>query len=136
MASNLMNQGPKCFLVDPKLVTFRIYPNGAGVPTFDSEGGIASVVLSATGKFLVTFSDSYFKVAGAYVQYQDPGDAVDMYAQLGLFANVQHGPSFIGTKGQPVTAEIRLKTGATNTNVAANAQACIFGWVLFEDTER
>lgn len=136
MASNLMNQGPKCFLVDPKLVTLRIYPNGASAPTFDSDGGVASVVLSATGKFLVTLNDSYWKVAKATAQYQDSGDAVDLYAQIGDFANVQHGPSFIGTRGQPVTFVVKLKTGATNTNAAAAAQTCIFVEVLFEDTER
>lgn len=136
MASNVMSQGPKCFLIDPKLVTLRIYPNGAGVPTFDHEGGVASVVLSATGKFLVTLNDSYFKLVKATAQYQDAGDAVDLYAQIGEFANIQHGPSFIGTKGQPVTFVVKLKTGATNTNAAAAAQTCILVDVLFEDVER
>jgi hypothetical protein len=136
MASNIMNHGAKSFWVDPKKVSLRIYPNGAGVPTFDSDGGVASVVLSATGKYLVTLNDSYFKVVEAIAQYQCAGDAVDLYAQLGDFANVQHGPSFIGTKGQPVTFVVKTKTGGANTDSAAAAQTCIFVAVTFEDVER
>lgn len=136
MASNIMNRGAQSFLLEGKSVLLRIYPNGAGVPTFDHDGGVASVVLSATGKYLVTLNDSYFKVVKAMAQYQCAGDAVDLYAQLGDFANVQHGPSFIGTKGQPVTFVVKTKTGATNTDSAAAAQTCIFVEVVFEDTDR
>lgn len=136
MASNIMNHGARSFWTDPKKVSLRIYPNGAGVPTFDSDGGVASVTLAATGKFLVTLNDSYFKVVEAIATYQDSADNVDLYAQLGDFANIQHGPSFIGTKGQPVTFVVKLKTGTANTNVTAGNQVCIFVSVTFEDTDR
>lgn len=139
MASPILNHGPKGSMVDPKEVTLRIYPNGAGAPTFEADGGasvVASVTLAATGKFLVTLTESYFKVVRAFAQYQDSADNVDLYAQLGDFANVQHGPNFIGTKGQPVTFVVKLKTGTANTNVAAGNQVCIFVSVVFEDVER
>lgn len=136
MASNILNKGPQGFALDPKEITLRIFPNGAGVPTFDHEGGVASVVLAATGKYLVTLTDSYFKVIKALAQTQDPGDAVDMVAQVGDFANVFHNGAFIGTRGQPVTFVVKDKTGATNTNRAAGAQVCIFVSVTFEDVDR
>jgi hypothetical protein len=136
MASNIMNKGAQSFLIDGKSVTLRIYPNGAGVPTFDHEGGVASVVLSATGKYLVTLTDSYYKVVKAFAQYQCSGDAVDLYAQLGDFANCNHNGVTVGTVGLPVTFVVKGKTGATNTDAAAATQTCIFVEVVFEDIAR
>lgn len=128
-----MRGGAKGFALDPKKVTLRIFPNDTGAPTYDAEGGVASVARSAAGKFLVTLNDGYYKVIGARLAMQSAADNLDMYAQLGEFNNVYHNGAQRGTAGSATTFVVKLKTGATNTDVAAAAQTCIFVEVEFED---
>jgi hypothetical protein len=138
MASELLRPGAKGHAIDPKAITLRIFPNGAGAPTFDAEGGVASVALSATGKFLVTLNESYYKPIDAQATVQSGNsDTVDLYAQIGAFNNVGlHNGAAIGTPGLATTFFVLLKTGTANTNLPANQQACIFVKVIFEDTAR
>lgn len=137
MASEVLHPGAKGHALDPKRITLRIFPNNTGSPTFDSEGGVASVVRSAAGKFLVTLTEGYYKVANLQATFQCAGDAVDIYAQGGDFNNLgNHNGVAIGTPGQPTTFVVKLKTGSTNTDVVAAPQTCIFVDVTFEDTAR
>ena len=137
MASEKLHPGAKGHALDPKRITLRIFPNGGGVPTWDAEGGVASVVRADVGKFLVTFAEGYYKPVAAYAQYQEPNDAVDTYAQLGDFNNVgQHHGAARGTPGQPTTLIVKLKVGSANSDAAATPQRCIFVDVTFEDVAK
>lgn len=136
MASEKLREGPKGHAIDPKRITLRIYPNGAGVPTFDHEGGVASVVRSAAGKFLVTLLEPYYRVINCQVSFQDASDGLDLLPQLGDFNHVTHNGAQIGTAGQPVTFVVKLKNGTSNSDRAAAAQTAIFVSVVFEDSAR
>lgn len=137
MASEKLRQGPKGHAIDPKRANLRIYPNNTGAPTWDAEGGVASVSRSAAGKFLVTLNESYYKVINAQATVQVGGsDTVDLYPQIGNFNNVYHNGALVGTAGQPTTFEVKLKTGTANTDIAAATQTCVFVDVIFEDTQR
>src|SRR5687767_861384 len=136
MASEMLHPGAKGHALDPKRVTLRIFPNNTGSPTFDAEGGVASVVRSAAGKFLVTLMEGCYKVANCQATFQSAGDAVDVYAQLGDFNNITHKGLQVGTPGQPTTFVVKLKTGTVNTDVAWADQTCIFVDVTFEDTAK
>jgi hypothetical protein len=137
MASEKLHPGAKVHAVDPKRITLRIFPNAALAPTWDSEGGVASVAYTAAGKFTVTLNEPYFKPIACAATVQCNGDAVDLYAQLGDFNNVgRHNGAARGTPGQPTTFVVKLKTGATNTDAAAAAQTAIFVDVTFEDVDR
>jgi hypothetical protein len=131
MASNLMKRGEKCFGLDLKRVNVRIYPNGAGTPRWETEGGIAvvgGVAWTATGKFTITLDASYYKFRDGQATYRDERDNVDLYAQLGVVSNE-------GTSN-PITVVVKLKTGTANTDVATGSGAndrCIYVNLEFED---
>ena len=128
MASNLMKRGEKCFGLDLKRVNVRIYPQNTGVPVWESEGGVTSVVRSAAGKFLITLDASYYKFRDGQATYRDERDNVDIYAQLGIVSN-EATPTVI-------TVEVRLKTATVNTDVAAGTGArdrAIYVNLEFED---
>jgi hypothetical protein len=130
MSSSLYTcKGSKALGIDLKEVNVRFYPNGTGVPTWETEGGIASVAWTATGKFLITLTDSFLKVRDAQVSYRDERDNVDLYAQLGPVSNE-------GTTS-PVTIVVKLKTGTANTDTAAGAGArdrAVYCNFVFEDS--
>jgi hypothetical protein len=138
MASEKLHPGAKGHALDPKRITLRIFPNNVGTPTWDAEGGVASVVRDGSaGRFLVTLMEGYYKLCNCQVTFQTAGDAVDVYAQLGEFNNVHHkGGVAVGTPGLPVTFKVKLKTGSTSTDVAWADQTCIFVDLTFEDTAK
>ena len=136
MASEKLHPGPKGHAIDPKRITLRIYPNGAGAPTWDAEGGVASVAYVSAGKFLVTLLEGYYKLIQAQATIQLSADNVDLLPQLGDFNNVNVNGTQVGTAGQPVTFNVKMKTGAVNTDVAAATQTIVHVDVLFEDTNR
>jgi len=130
MASQFMGaKAPKCFGIDLKEINVRFFPTGAGVPNFESEGGVASVTRTAAGKYLITLTDSYLKLRDAQLTYRDEQDNVDIYPQLGVVSNE-------GTVN-PITIVVKLKTATANTDVSAGAGAkdrgvyCNF---VFEDS--
>ena len=128
MASEMMKRGPKVFGIDLKRVNVRIYPNGTGVPVVESEGGVASAVWTATGKFTITLNSSYFKLRDFQACYKDERDNVDLYAQP--------GPVVGEGLGTAITAVVKLKTGTANTDVATGSGAkdrCIYVNFEFED---
>lgn len=130
MASQFMPaKAAKAFGIDLKEVNVRIYPQNAGAPVFESEGGVASVTRVSAGRFSVVLNDSYFKLRDAQVSYRDERDNADLYAQIGPVVNE-------GTIG-PLTFDVKLKTGTANTDVAAGAGArdrCIYCTLTFEDS--
>lgn len=134
MASARLKPNAKCYGIDLKKVNVRIFPNNNGVPTWTSEGGVASVERSNTGKFLITLDQSYYRVRSAQATFQTEEDNRDMFAQIGEFNNVNHNGAQIGTAGQPTTVVVKLKTATANTDIAAAAQRCIFVDLEFEDS--
>jgi hypothetical protein len=98
--------------VQERLVACKIFPNAGSAASFVSQGGVASVELSAAGKFLITCIGTHKALASFQATYVDTADNVDLYAQGGDVSN-------LGTT-TPVTAVVKLKTGATNTNAGAS----------------
>jgi len=128
MASELIKRGAKTYGIDLKRINVRIYPNAAGVPVWESEGGVSSVVWTATGKFIITLLSSYYKLRDFQACYKDERDNVDLYAQL--------GPVVGEGLGTAITAVVKLKTGTANTDVATGSGAkdrCIYVDLEFED---
>jgi hypothetical protein len=113
MASRIMAAVTKYFGRQRKGIELRIFPDAGNAPTFTSEGGVASVVLQATGLFRVTLQDSYARCVRKHATYSAGANNVDLYAQF-------QGMSNLGTSS-PVAFDVALKTGATNTNAAAAA---------------
>jgi hypothetical protein len=137
MASEKLHPGAKGHALDPKRVTLRIFPNGGGQPVWSHEGGVASITRDSAGKFFVTLTEGYYLLSNCQATYQSALDNADIYAQLGEFNNVHHkGGAVVGTPGLPVTFFVKLKTGATNTDVGVAPQTCIFVDLTFEDIAR
>lgn len=113
--------------VQERLVSCKIFPNAGSAPSFTSQGGVASVALSAAGKFTITCNDPFYSLASFQATYVDTSDSVDLYAQGGDVSN-------LGT-ANAVTAVVKLKTGATNTNAGAtDANRYISVDLCFEDS--
>jgi hypothetical protein len=122
-----MSGRTQTFGIKEKTVRVRIFPDAASAPTFSSQGGIASVVLQATGLFRITFQDAYFSCVEKQATYSAAANNVDLYPQFQGMAN-------LGT-ATPTTCDVALKTGATNTNAAAaNANNHIDVTFTFEDS--
>lgn len=113
MASRRMNMNGLEFEIASKTVRCRIFPDSTNAPTFTSAGGVASVARSAAGKFLITLQDPYRKCREFHCSYSTAADNVDLYAQPGAVSN-------LGTSTD-VTAVVKLKAGANNTDAAAAA---------------
>jgi hypothetical protein len=133
MASRTMTRGGYEFGTKVKTVRLRLFPNNTGDPTFTTgdgvttaANGVASVARSAAGKFLVTLSDPYRALLNFHATFSSAADNVDLYAQAGAVAN-------LGTS-TPVTAVVKLKTGSTNTDVAAAGDTFISIALTFEDS--
>lgn len=127
MASRVMKGREKTFGTNEKVVRLKIFPDGSSTPSFTSQGGVASVALTATGKFTITLSDAYHSLVAFNATYSTSADNVDLYAQAGAVSN-------LGTS-TPATAVVKLKTGATNTDAAAAADDnYISVELVFEDS--
>lgn len=110
-------------------VRCKVFPNAASTPSFTSQGGVASVALSATGKFTVTLSDPYYSLVSFQTTYTDTSDSVDLYAQGGDVSNLASATQ------AAVTAVVKLKTGSSNTNAGAtDANRYISVDLVFEDS--
>jgi ferric-dicitrate binding protein FerR (iron transport regulator) len=109
-----------------RLIAFRFFPNTSTDPVFEDPGGsVASVAHAATGKFLVTLTDSYLELVGSSFQVHVTADDTDLYAQGGDEAVNAAGGG---------TVEVNLKTGATNTNLAANANNFVTCMLMLRDS--
>jgi len=107
--------------VSRKTIVFRFFPQGSSTTPLttaagtlrDPSGYVANVTRTATaGKFLVTMVDPYYKVISIDPTTQLAGDTTDLSVQWGTVSNE-------GTS-TPLTFVIRLLTGATNTDMAAD----------------
>jgi hypothetical protein len=103
-------------------ISFMFFPQGSSTTPLTTAAGtlrdpgglVANVTRSATaGKFLVTMNDAFFKVVGIKTDVQLSADTTDLHSQVGDRANE-------GT-ATPLTFVVRLLTGTTNTDMAANA---------------
>lgn len=111
----------------PRQVCLTIFPDGSSTPTFKASWGVTSVALTATGKFTVTLTGQYWKLRAGHCTYGTSADDVDLYAQLGVIANL--------ASSSAVTVVVKLKTGATNTDAAAaGADNRICVTLEFEDS--
>lgn len=97
----------------PRLISFSFYPQNTDPPTIrsDPDDKVASVVRSAAGKFLVTMRERYPLLIAPQCTFTTEEDNRDMYAQGGAASpNAAGGMTFV----------VKLKTGATNTDIAAS----------------
>lgn len=105
-----------------RVLVFRFYPQGnsttpltAAAGTLRDPGGaVANVTRTATaGKFTVTMNDPYYRVIAISPNVQLSADTTDLTAQAGDVSNE--------ATATPLSFVIRLLTGTTNTDMAANA---------------
>ncbi len=146
MASRLMSGRTMTFGIQEKQLNFRIVAGPLSAPSWatpvvvggpgENPGnvalgyarGVASVAQTAAGKFTVTLEDSYSKVDTVQATFSCSGDAVDIYAQGGVMANLG--------SATPTTLVVKTKTGATNTNPATtDLDTYISVSVTFEDSD-
>ncbi len=108
--------------IDRRAYSFRFFPQGtsntpltkAAGTVIDPGGCVASVTRQAVaGRFLVTMTDPAYQVAGVQATTQLAGNTTDLYAQVGTISNQ-------GTS-TPITFIVRLLTGATETDMSADA---------------
>ena len=126
MASRTMGK-EQVFGLARKRIDLVFFPDAANTPVVRAPSGVASVTYTAAGKYLITLSDAYYKCVGFHATYGSQADNVDMYAQPGVVSNE-------GTS-TPLTAVVKLKTGANNTEpAAANADQRVSVSLLFEDS--
>lgn len=84
-------------------------PAGTGAPTGLRGKGVKSVARTGAGLFTITLDDKYVELLGANITVGITGDATDLYAQIG------------DVDLDAKTIKLRLMTGATPTDLAANA---------------
>ena len=109
-------------------INLRFFPQGTGVPVvnpFDARG-VASVVWQSTGTFLITLSDTWRRLTAADCTVQMAA-ATDLVPQFGAISN-------FGT-GTPPTLMLRLLTGATPTDMAANANNSVSVELILCDSD-
>ncbi len=111
----------------PRSLNLRFFPAGTGNPTTTAQDvkGVSSIVRNGTaGEWLITLQDSYKRLLSAQATIQ-MATATDLVPQFATIANV-------GTTS-PVTLILRANTGATPTDIAANANNSIFVSLVFDD---
>lgn len=98
--------------VKPRSITFSFYPQNTGTPTIRSDPGkfVASLARTAAGKFTITMRDNWPTLIGTLVNLTTEDDATDMYAQGGT----------VTLQASGATVVVKLKTGSTNTDLAAS----------------
>lgn len=123
-----LSNTPRMNGVNPKIAVVSYFCNGASAPvaaTIVDHGDIVSTITGASGKTTVTFRENMGTILGITAQVAMTGDAVDSYAQIGAITK--------GTASAGATCVVKLKTGATNTDVAAAAGSWVTLIVVFDD---
>jgi hypothetical protein len=112
----------------PRTLHIRFFPDTASPPTYSAQDtkGVASIVLSTTGVWLITLKDTYKRLLSAHATIQMT-TATDLVPQIGDVAN-------LGT-ATPVTVVVRANAVATPTNIAANANNSISVTLTFDDSD-
>ncbi len=127
--SNLKTGGVK-----RRSLSFRFYPQGTSTTALttvagtlrDPGGLVADVTRTGTaGVFTVTLRDPAWRIVGGSATAQVVANNVDLYAQFGTMTE---GSS------SPATAVVRLMTGTTATDLAANTNHSVFVTMEVEDS--
>lgn len=107
---------------------FTFFPQGALAPIVNpaQARGVASIVRTGVGAYLITLEDTYRVLVGRSASVQLAA-AADVTVQFGVIANV--GTSL------PPTIELRLLAGAAAVEVAANANNSVSVKLDFNDTD-
>ncbi len=126
---------PKANGVKPRFINFTFFPDASNTTaltsaagTLDDPGGcVANVTRAAQGVFTVTLVDPVYRLAGKQATVQTASNSVDLYAQFGA---VTHEGD-----GEPLTVDVRLKTGSTSTDPpAANTNTSVSVMLAIEDS--
>jgi hypothetical protein len=116
-------------------ISFRFYPQGTSTTPFTSAAGtlrdpgrhVNNVTRTGTaGVFTVTMNERARRVIAIHPDVQLSANNVDLGAQAGDVSNE-------GTNN-PLTFVIRLMTGATSTDMSANANNSVSVTVEIEDS--
>ncbi len=107
-------------------VHFTFFPNGASDPVaadIRDPGYTVASITYASGIYTVTLRDTWARLVGKQVSYQNQATNVDMYAQFGEIDLTAK------------TVKIQMKTGATNTQpAAANANHSVSVTLTFQES--
>lgn len=108
-----------------RAVEFSFAPNNTSAvdQTTIKGKGVASVTRSAAGKFTCALTDSWTSLVGCWPEVRTAQDAVDIYAQAGAFT--------AGTTAANASIVVKLKTGSTNTDLAADADTIVSVRLVF-----
>ncbi len=111
-----------------KKLSFRFLTNGASDPAtiYDAGDVVATIALSATGRYLITLRDAYKRLLSAQATIQ-ASSATALFAQFGDFSNEGTTTAF--------TCILRMVNGSgTETNLAANGNNSVSVTLEFEDS--
>lgn len=110
-----------------KALLIRIAPNGSSDPSIAEGEGAASVARTAAGRFTITLNDQWKVRPTIFATAEIVGNATDIYAQGGVYT------AGTGTSGDTVV--VRTLTGATETDVAADADNMISVLLVYRITD-
>lgn len=122
------NYSLQCLAVQGTLLAGSFAPNGASAVDAASVlgRGVTSVTRTGAGKFTVQCADTWRKIWSDVASVRVSADATDIYAQTGDFSNVGSATA--------MSFVVKLKTGATNTDLTANANNRVSFMVLCNDS--
>lgn len=118
-----------------RVIVFRFFPQGSSTTPLttaagtlrDPGGFVANVTRTATaGKFIVTMNDAFYKVIAISPNVQISADTTDLTYQVGDVTNEN--------TANPLSFVIRLLTGTTNTDMAANANNSVMVQLEVEES--
>ena len=126
--SKFLTRGPMQMMTPGlKAILIRIAPNGASAPSIAEGEGAASVARTAAGRFTITLNDQWKVRPTIFATAEMVGNASDIYAQAGVYT------AGTGTAGDTVV--VRTLTGATETDVAADANNMISVLLVYRITD-
>ena len=111
------------------VVVFAVfYPQATSAPTLaaNQSRGVASVARSAAGRFLLTLDDPHHHLVAAIATTQ-LATAADMQAQIGTISNLGSSSA--------TTVVVRTIAGATETDIAANANNSVSVLLVFGESD-
>lgn len=112
----------------PKTIRFGFRPNSTSNPTVvrDPFDFVDTIVCNQAGRWTVTLKDAYKFLVGAQIQFRIVS-AADLVPQLSTVLNEN--------SATPLSFIIRALAGATETDIASNADNWIYVTLEFEDTD-
>ena len=109
-------------VVKGDLACFSFYTNGSSDPSNTTALGkqVGTVARTSAGKFTLTLTNRFPAIVGVFPAVGTAADDVDLYPQADLSGYAASG-----------TIIVKLKTGATNTDLAAGTNNMVSLLVLF-----